>query len=191
MAVLHEFSTCNDVLRFAASRGDRSWRYVILGRPGPTGKTYLCNQLCENGYNAIEITEEIYDLVSFDDNKNHFKIDYMKKLVVIILNRKLPEHIYPGKKNPNPSEFTLNDWLEVKQFDIRAEAEKILYDMKQIAHLYGCVTRADYMDLVGIDSNTILDSKYGWVESELNKARIIPGPFGWFIEFPRAVPLLD
>lgn len=191
MALLHEFSTCDDVLRFAASRGDKSWRYIILGRGGPTGKTHLCNKLCENGYNAIEITEDVYDLVDYNDNKNHYRIDYMKRMVVIILNKKLPEYIYPGKKNPNPTEFTRRDWYEVIQYDIRAEAEKILNDMKKIASRYGCATRADYMDLVGIESNTILDSKFGWVESELKKARIVPGPFGWFIEFPRAVPLLD
>lgn len=190
MALLHEFSTCNDVLRFAASRGDRSWRYIILGKGGPTGKTHLCNLLCENGYNAIEISEDIWDLVNYNDNKNHYQIDYMKKQVVIVLNKKLPEYIYPGKKNRNPAEFTINDWIEVKQFDTRAEAEKHLDILKQIAEWYGCVTRADYMDLVGSEPGPV-DHKYGWLEHEIKKARIVRGRFGWFIEFPKAIPLLD
>lgn len=112
----------------------------------------------------------------------------MKKLVVIILNRKLPEYIYPGKKNPNPAEFTTNDWLEVKQFDIRAEAEKILDEMTQLAYWYGCVTRADYMRVIGVKPRAI-DHKYGWLEKDIKKARIVPGPYDWFIEFSRAVQI--
>ena len=191
MALLHEFSTCNDVLRFAGSRGDRSWTYIILGKVGPTGKTHLCNMLCENGYNAFEISEEIWDLVKYNDNKNHYKIDYSKKQVVIILNKKLPEYIYPGKKNPNPAEFDVNDWLDnVTWYDHRADAEKHLTILKRVAVWYGCVTRADYMDLVGSKPRPI-DKKYGWLEHEIKRARIVSGPFGWFIEFPRAIPLLD
>lgn len=45
---------------------------VILGKPGPTGKTSLYNKLKEKGYNVIEISEDISDFVNYNDDKNHF-----------------------------------------------------------------------------------------------------------------------
>lgn len=88
--MLYEHSTWMDVMRFAASRGDREWTYIITGRPGPTGKTYLYNMLKKNGYNAFEISEHMFSLVDYCDNKNHYLVDYAKKQVVIVLNKPLP-----------------------------------------------------------------------------------------------------
>jgi hypothetical protein len=92
--MLNKYSTWMDVLRFAGSRGDRDWVYIITGRPGPTGKTFLYNKLKENGYNAIEISEDIVGLVDYRDRENHYFIDYTKKKLVIVLNR---PHIRTGK----------------------------------------------------------------------------------------------
>lgn len=178
-----------DIYKFAASRS-KDWTYIIFGRGGPTGKTYLWDNMSQLGYKVIEITEDVGPIIDYKDRNNHYLIYEDSKTLIIILNKKLPEHIYPGRKNPNPAEFTPNDWLEVKQFDTRAEAEKHLDILKQMAEWYGCVTRADYMDLVGSKPRPV-DHKYGWLEHEIKRARIVPGPFGWFIEFPRAVPLLD
>ena len=89
MPIFNKYSTWLDVLRFAGSRGDRSWTYIILGRSGPTGKTFLCNMLKKNGYNAIEISEDIWDLVKFYDEENHYRIDYLKKQMTIVLNKPL------------------------------------------------------------------------------------------------------
>lgn len=190
-SILHEFSNWTDVLRFAGGIGYESWTYIILGEGGPTGKSFLCDQLRKNGYNAVEISEEVCDLVNYRDRTNHYRIDWVNKKVVIVLNRPLPKDIYPGIKNdnPNPSQFALKDWMEVKQYETRGEVEKLLNHMKRMAICYGCVTRADWKIFNDIDPEPT-DHKYGWTESEVKRARIIPGPFGWFVEFPRATPLV-
>lgn len=60
---------------------------VILGKPGPTGKTTVCNNLSEKGYKVVEISELIFGLVSYNDNKNHY-IDN-EYYSVIVLNEKV------------------------------------------------------------------------------------------------------
>lgn len=63
---------------------------IILGKPGPTGKTWLTTKLLEQGYRAIEISEipAIYRNVRFDDcnDEDYFEIDDNKKVVIVILN---------------------------------------------------------------------------------------------------------
>ena len=82
---------------FAATEG-KDWTYIIFGRGGPTGKTYLCNRLRKNGHNAFELSEGIIALVDYLDSSNHYLVYEQNKCVVIILNKRLPEHIYPGSK---------------------------------------------------------------------------------------------
>lgn len=81
-----------DVLRFAGSRGDRSWTYIITGRSGPTGKSHLCDLLKRNGYHAIEISEDIFSLVEYKDEKNHVLINDAEKYAIIIFNKILPKY---------------------------------------------------------------------------------------------------
>ena len=59
--------------------------YIITGKPGRTGKTWLTEKLKEQGYNAFEISEHIYDKVSYIENSNAY-IDDMAGTVLIILN---------------------------------------------------------------------------------------------------------
>ena len=81
--------TYSDVLRFASSRG-KDWTYVIFGGfCGPTGKTHLLCQLRKNGYNAIEITEQVGPFIEYGDKENHFFIYEPYKCAVIILNKPL------------------------------------------------------------------------------------------------------
>jgi len=87
-----------DIHSFAASR-DKDWTYIIFGSGGPTGKTYLCNQLQQMGCNAIELSEDVASVLAYRDNDNHFLVYEANQCVVIILNKRLPEHIYPGLKN--------------------------------------------------------------------------------------------
>lgn len=87
--VLNTYSTWRDVLRFAETRSDRDWKYIILGRPGPTGKTFLRNMLIEHSYDAVEVSENIWHLVNYKDSENHFEVDYLNKQLVIVLNRPL------------------------------------------------------------------------------------------------------
>jgi hypothetical protein len=63
------------------------YTYIIMGRVGPTGKTWLCNELRRNGHNAIEITAQIYDIVDYHDEYNYFIRDVVNKQVVIVLNK--------------------------------------------------------------------------------------------------------
>jgi hypothetical protein len=73
----------------------KDYTYVILGKGGPTGKTWLWNGLRLHGFNAIELSECItVDLhtalmVQYIDDKNHFFIDKINKQAVIVLNRNI------------------------------------------------------------------------------------------------------
>jgi hypothetical protein len=69
----------------------KTFNYIILGRSGPTGKTTLCKYLNDNGFNATEISESIYHLLDYRDDKNHFIEDIMHKQIIIILNRSVRE----------------------------------------------------------------------------------------------------
>lgn len=61
--------------------------YIILGRGGrPTGKTWIYNGLKLHGFKAFEITEGVFDLVDYTDDKNHLIIDDINKYAIIVLN---------------------------------------------------------------------------------------------------------
>ena len=65
------------------------YTYIILGKVGPTGKSRLCKELKNAGFNAFEITESIYNLVEYNDTMNHMIVDPHRKYVVIVLNRRV------------------------------------------------------------------------------------------------------
>lgn len=69
----------------------RSWEftYVILGQSGPTGKTWLYNQLKIRGLDVVEISEDICYLVRYEDSDNHYIIDELDLKVIIVLNKLL------------------------------------------------------------------------------------------------------
>jgi hypothetical protein len=73
----------------------KDYTYIILGKSGTTGKTWLWNGLRLHGFNAIELSECItVDLctalmVQYIDDNNHFFIDKLNKQVVIVLNRNI------------------------------------------------------------------------------------------------------
>lgn len=67
------------------------YTYIVLGRVGPTGKTWLCDQLRKLGYSAFEISEDIWGLVSYIDDENHVRIDEYRKVCVIVLNTPIKE----------------------------------------------------------------------------------------------------
>lgn len=66
---------------------NRDYTYVILGKSGPTGKTWMWDKLRSRGLRAIEISEHIYDLVEYSDSDNHCLIDEHTQVVTIVLNR--------------------------------------------------------------------------------------------------------
>lgn len=67
----------------------KEYTYIILGKIGPTGKTYLATELRKHGLNAFEITEDIFDLVDYRDNRNHYRVNSSNKTVIMVLNSPL------------------------------------------------------------------------------------------------------
>ena len=91
--------TWRDVLSFARYQKfykKEKWIYIITGKPGPTGKTHLCEMLKLNGHNAIEISESINNLVDYNDDENHYHINFTEKQMTLVLNKR----IY--KSGPSP-----------------------------------------------------------------------------------------
>lgn len=65
----------------------KEYTYLITGRPGPTGKTWLAARLNEAGLKAIDISERLIRLVEVKDMAgNYFTIDHVNKVVYIVLN---------------------------------------------------------------------------------------------------------
>ena len=86
--------TPSEILRFICEmKNGKEYIYIILGKPGPTGKSWLCARLKELGYNAIEISEDIYGFVKYNDTYTHFKGDHFSRHVTIVLNRPLSEEV--------------------------------------------------------------------------------------------------
>lgn len=67
------------------------YTYIILGKPGPTGKSWLTEVLKKEGLNAIEISEYVAGHITYDDCTNHLIEDTDKNIITIILNRPLEE----------------------------------------------------------------------------------------------------
>ena len=79
----------NSIINSANLFDSKEYTYIITGRIGPTGKTWLCNELRSNGLNAVEITELMYDIVNYNGNYNHFRLDVDNKVFVIVLNKEI------------------------------------------------------------------------------------------------------
>lgn len=89
-------ATPYDILRrFAANDKfvSEGYLFLILGKPGATGKTYLTQKLKEQGCQVAELSEELAPFLK-SDNFNHVIVDDLEKQVVIILNRDLPKQLW-------------------------------------------------------------------------------------------------
>ena len=90
-------ATPYDILRHFAGAGLGALRsdylYLVLGKPGPTGKTWLTQKLKERGYRVAELSEELAPFLNAD-KFNHVIVDDLEKQVVIILNRPLPTQLW-------------------------------------------------------------------------------------------------
>ena len=65
------------------------YSFVILGKPGPTGKTSLYFKLLDHGFDVTEISEDIIGLIDFTDERNHIIVKERDKKIIIILNKPL------------------------------------------------------------------------------------------------------
>ena len=85
-----ELFSAKEVLLHAelrAAMGDKL-TYIICGRSGPTGKTWLTNELQKAGHIAIEISEGINPFVYYRDDENRM-LDVGCNQIVIMLNKPL------------------------------------------------------------------------------------------------------
>ena len=66
----------------------KEYTYLIIGKYGPTGKTWLCDGLKRYDYRAFDLNDSAYiSLIGkYADNKNHYHIIPDQKLVIITLN---------------------------------------------------------------------------------------------------------
>lgn len=62
--------------------------FIICGKPGPTGKTWLRNQLRALGWNAVELPMDATPFITYNDDENHIIQDNFENIVVVILNER-------------------------------------------------------------------------------------------------------
>ena len=174
-----------DILKYIIRHNEinrDAFTIIITGRVGPTGKTWLCKELCNKGYRAMEMSPMVHSLMINNDGVNHVIVDEGVKQVIVVLNEILP--MYWGKG------FEVSDFdpSGAYTFKTRAEADAVLWEMVQTAEEYGVVTRADFKEILNfkIDKE---DLKYGWLPDGISKARVVRMRLGYFIEFPRALPI--
>lgn len=89
-------ATPYDILRHFTSNDkfiNSDYLFLVLGKPGPTGKTWLTQKLKEHGYQVAELSEELAPFLNAD-KYNHVIVDELEKQVVIILNRSLPTQLW-------------------------------------------------------------------------------------------------
>ena len=105
--------TAAEFLAVIKTEPNRNWNeytFIILGKSGPTGKTWLKEQIAKRGFKVFELTESIYPFVGYSDSKNHYTVDESEKQVTIILNETLAQ--YRPKFNGS-SRVRVKSWEEV------------------------------------------------------------------------------
>ena len=86
--VLSPISMLHRIINMNLREAD-SYTYIICGRSGPTGKTWLCNGLKYHGFHAIELSEDLIGLVEYRDDKNHFIANERERSILSVLNELL------------------------------------------------------------------------------------------------------
>ena len=69
----------------------RPYTFIILGRSGPTGKSWLYSKLKEHGFNTFELSESVISLVDYRDERNHVLVNGIDNSVIIVLNQRYRE----------------------------------------------------------------------------------------------------
>lgn len=98
------------VIKTEPNRNWNEYVFIILGKSGPTGKTWLKEQITKLGFKAFEITDSLYPFVGYHDSQNHYTVDESEKQVTIILNETLAQ--YRPKFNGS-SRVRVKSWEEV------------------------------------------------------------------------------
>lgn len=85
------FESNIDILRYIRYETHR-WNpsemtYLVMGEFGPTGKTWLVNQLKDAGYKAIDVMKDAWEFIRpLRMYGNYMKVDEVNKVVYISLN---------------------------------------------------------------------------------------------------------
>lgn len=88
---IKKFHSNHDILRYIRYETHR-WNptemtYLVMGQPGPTGKSWLVNQLKEAGYRAIDVMNGAWEFIEpLEINGNYMRVDEENKVVYISLN---------------------------------------------------------------------------------------------------------
>lgn len=82
----NEDLTPNRILRKIVDSNNKGYTYIVLGCPGPTGKTWIKKGLKQYGFNVFEISEDVSDLVKYKRSPNRVIVNEIEKTVVVVLN---------------------------------------------------------------------------------------------------------
>lgn len=160
---------------------------LITGRVGPTGKTWLCTELCKYGYKAMEMSPRFYSLQVKDDGVNYVIVDDSVDQVIVVLNEILPMYCGKSFKDIKISDRNKEDSIYI--FQTLRDAYEALYKLERIAETYAFVTRKDFNDITHMISLEE-DHRYGWTDYTIHKAKVRSHALGYFIEFPKATPIM-
>lgn len=77
----HIFSMIKIIERY------KNYTYIVLGKGGPSGKSWITRSLRDNDLHAVEITENLLGFVEYKDDDNHMIWDDYHETCIIILNK--------------------------------------------------------------------------------------------------------
>ena len=104
----------------------QEYTFIIGGIGGPTGKTWLCGRLNDIGCKAIELSETaLYSFAYFKytDDKNHYSINHMDKLVTIVLNKPLSTRSGRYPWGVDPKKMTVSEISKELGYPVEIVAE--------------------------------------------------------------------
>ena len=82
-----------------------------------------------------------------------------------------------------------NPWEDVYIFKTRAEAEGFINFTKIAAKRYGLVTRMDVVEFAEKKIHNFVDSRFGWLEHQLENLHVQESTSTYVVEFPKALPI--
>lgn len=87
--IKHQVTSPKDILNWITdSQKSVTYSYIIMGKSGPTGKTWLYSQLKERGYDVTELSEYIIGEVDYKyDDRNTVIVNEIDGKIIIILNK--------------------------------------------------------------------------------------------------------
>lgn len=79
---------------FKTEHEKRPYTFIVMGRSGQTGKTWLTFGLKRYGLKALELSESIFGLVDYRDCENHVIADDLDRTIIVVLNKHFLDERY-------------------------------------------------------------------------------------------------